>query len=90
MAAAADDRQRALHTGGISGTHVVLSGPTDTSIGVSMAKDYSADATSGWMKIAYTINATKARRAAPWEVSRVPRGGIVFFPASSTAVTADR
>ena len=76
-------------TGGISGTHVVLSGPTDTSIGVSMGKDYSADATSGWMKIAYTINATKAQRAAPWEVSRVPRGGIVFFPVpSSSAVIA--
>ncbi len=76
-------------TGGISGTHVVLSGPTDTSIGVSMGKDYSADATSGWMKIAYTINATKAQRAAPWEVSRVPRGGIVFFPVpSSSAVVA--
>jgi len=76
-------------TGGISGTHVALSGPTDTSIGISMAKDYSADATSGWMKITYTINATRARRAAPWEVSRVPRGGIVFFPVPSTsAVTA--
>ena len=76
-------------TGGISGTHVVLSGPTDTSIGVSMGKDYSADATSGWMKITYTINATKAQKAAPWEVTRVPRGGIVFFPVpSSSAVIA--
>ena len=72
-------------TGGIFGTHVVLSGPTDTSIGISMAKDYSADAASGWMKITYTINATRARRAAPWEVSRVPRGGIVFFPVPSSA-----
>ena len=64
----------AMYTGGISGTHVVLNGPTDTSIGVSMSKDYSADATSGWIKIAYTINATKAIKAAPWEVSRVPQG----------------
>jgi uncharacterized protein DUF4380 len=79
----------AYTSGGISGSHVVLSGPTDTSIGVSMSKDYAADATSGWMKIAYTINATKAQRAAPWEVSRVPRGGIVFFPVpSSASVTA--
>jgi hypothetical protein len=71
-------------TGGISGTHVVLSGPTDTSIGVFMKKDYSADATSGWIKIAYTINATKMLRAGPWEISRVPRGGIVFFPYTGT------
>jgi len=75
----------AMYTGGISATtHVALSGPTDTSIGVSMSKDYSADAASGWMKIAYTINATKAIRAAPWEVSRVPRGGIVLFPVGAS------
>ncbi|HXU02746.1 MAG TPA: hypothetical protein VN903_17395 [Polyangia bacterium] len=78
----------APYTTTIAGTHVTASGPADTSIGVSMAKDYSADATSGWIKIGYTIKATKAQRAAPWEVSRVPRGGIVFFPVpSSSAVT---
>ena len=76
----------AMYSGGISGTHVVLNGPTETSLGVSMSKDYAADAATGWIKIAYTINATKAIRAAPWEVSRVPRGGIVFFP-SGTSVT---
>jgi hypothetical protein len=71
-------------TGGISGNRVVLTGPTDTSIGVGMTKDYAAD-TSGWMKITYTINSTRARRAAPWEVTRVPRGGIVFFPVPSAS-----
>src|SRR5262245_40364941 len=72
----------------IVGSHLMASGTADTSIGVSMAKDYSADAGSGWIKIAYTIKATKAQRAAPWEVSRVPRGGIVFFPVpSASAVT---
>jgi len=73
----------AAYTGDISGTHVVLNGPTDTSIGVSMSKDYAADAGTGWINITYTINATKAMKAAPWEVTRVPRGGIVFFPATS-------
>ena len=77
----------AMYNGGITGTHVVLDGPADTSIGVSMSKDYSADAATGWIKIVYTIHATKARKAAPWEVSRVPRGGIVFFPLGSS-VTA--
>jgi hypothetical protein len=74
----------AAYTGGISGTHVVLNGSTDTSIGVSMSKDYAADATTGLITIGYTINATKAIHAAPWEVSRVPRGGIAFFPAGSS------
>ena len=72
------------YTGSISGTHVLMAGTTDSSIGVSMNKDYAADATSGWITINYTINATKAIKAAPWEVSRVPRGGIAFFPLGST------
>ncbi len=71
----------ATYTGMITGgTHAVFSGPTDTSIGVAMSKDYSVDATSGWISIAYTIKATKAQKAAPWEISRVPRGGLTFFP----------
>jgi hypothetical protein len=68
----------------ISGSHVTATGMTDTSIGVAMAKDYAADATSGWITINYTINAKKAIMAAPWEVSRVPRGGIAFFPLGSS------
>ena len=72
----------APYTGNISGHTSCSNGPVDTSIGVSMSKDYAADAGTGWMNITYTINATKAMKAAPWEVSRVPRGGIVFFPAA--------
>jgi len=71
----------------ISGTHLMLTGAADSALGVSMAKDYSADAGSGWVTINYTINSSKAQKAAPWEVSRVPRGGIAFFPLGS-AVTA--
>lgn len=72
------------YTGSISGDHVVVSGPTDAGLGVSMTKDYAVDASSGWISIEYTINATEALSAAPWEVSRVPRGGIVFFPVGSS------
>jgi hypothetical protein len=74
----------AMYSGGVNGTHVVLDGPADTSIGVSMSKDYSVDATTGWIKIVYTIHSTKMQKAAPWEVSRVPRGGIVFFQLGSS------
>ncbi|HKO51161.1 MAG TPA: DUF4380 domain-containing protein, partial [Polyangiaceae bacterium] len=68
------------YTATISGTHLLTTGTADATLGVSVAKDYSADSASGWITINYTINASKARSAAPWEVSRVPRGGIAFFP----------
>jgi len=75
------------YTAVISGTHLMLTGAADSALGVSMAKDYSADSASGWVTINYTINSSKAQKAAPWEVSRVPRGGIAFFPLGSS-VTA--
>jgi hypothetical protein len=53
-------------------------------MGLSITKDYRADATSGWITITYTINATKAFQTGPWEDTRVPRGGIVFFPAGTS------
>jgi len=68
------------YTATISGTHLLTTGMADTALGVSMSKDYAADAASGWITINYTINSSKAQKAAPWEVSRVPRGGITFFP----------
>jgi hypothetical protein len=75
------------YTASISGSHLMLTGMADATLGVSMAKDYSADSASGWVTINYTINSSKAQKAAPWEVSRVPRGGIAFFPLGSS-VTA--
>ncbi|MEI9938655.1 MAG: hypothetical protein WDO69_15665 [Pseudomonadota bacterium] len=72
------------YTPTISGTHLLTTGTADTALGVAMAKDYAADAASGWITINYTINANKAQKAAPWEVSRVPRGGITFFPYDSS------
>jgi hypothetical protein len=72
------------YSAAISGSHLMLMGSTDTSMGVGMSKDYAVDATSGWITINYTIHTTKAIMAAPWEVSRVPRGGMVFFPVGAS------
>jgi hypothetical protein len=75
---------RNAYTGGISGTHVVLDSTANASLGVSVSKDFSADATTGWITVVYTIKASKAIQAAPWENCRVPRGGLAFFPAGSS------
>jgi hypothetical protein len=71
------------YSGGLSGNHLIVASATDPTMGFSVAKDYSVDATSGWINITYTISPTGAMKAAPWEDTRVPRGGLAFFPAGS-------
>jgi hypothetical protein len=68
----------------LSGNHLLTVGTADASLAVSMSKDYAVDSASGWITINYTIHAAKELKAAPWEVSRVPRGGITFFPLGSS------
>jgi len=72
------------YTGGISGNHLILDSASYAALGVSVSKDFSADSATGWITIAYTIKASKAIQAAPWENCRVPRGGLAFFPAGTT------
>ena len=72
------------YTGSVSGSHLVLDGTSNASLGVSVSKDFSADSGTGWITIVYTIKATKALQAAPWENCRVPRGGLAFFPSGSS------
>jgi hypothetical protein len=68
------------YTPAITNDHLVLTGAADSTLGASVTKDFSADAATGWIKIAYTIKATKSIQVAPWQITRVPRGGLVFFP----------
>src|ERR1039457_830905 len=72
------------YAGGISGNHLVLDSGTYAALGVSVSKDFSADSATGWITISYTIKASTAVQAAPWEDCRVPRGGLAFFPAGSS------
>jgi hypothetical protein len=72
------------YTGGISGTHLVLDSATFALLGVSVSKDFSADSATGWITIVYTIKASKAVQAAPWENCRVPRGGLAFYPSGTS------
>jgi hypothetical protein len=76
------------YTGGISGNHVVLDGAVYAPMGVSASKDFSADASTGWITITYTIHATAANTMAPWQVTRLFPGGLVFFPTGTAAMTA--
>jgi hypothetical protein len=64
---------------------LIVASATDPTMGINITKDYSVDGASGWISIAYKIGVTSARKAAPWEDTRVPRGGVAFFPGSVIA-----
>jgi hypothetical protein len=76
---------QSAYTVSASTDHLLLTGPTDSTTGFSFNKDYSVDGTTGWIHITYTIKSSKAVQVAPWEDTRVARGGIAFFPQGTTA-----
>ncbi len=76
------------YTAAVTANHLVLTGSADTTLGASVTKDFSADSATGWFNITYTIKATKSIQVAPWQITRVPRGGLVLFPLVSLVSNA--
>ena len=68
------------YTAVFSAGHLITTGTASATLGASVNKDFSVDTSTNWITILYTIVATKAIQAAPWEITRVPRGGLAFFP----------
>jgi hypothetical protein len=67
-----------------SAERLVISSPVSQRLGLSVAKDFSADASDGALVVTYSIKneSTEARSVAPWEITRVPNAnGIIFFEA---------
>ena len=60
-----------------------LTGEKSERFGYSVRKRISADPKDGAIVITYTIvnESGEVRQVAPWEISRVPNGGLVFFQA---------
>jgi hypothetical protein len=74
----------AAYAATVAGTVLNLVGTADATLGASVTKAITADAATGWISLTYTIKAqSKQVQAAPWQITRVPRGGIVFFPLTS-------
>lgn len=84
--AAIDGNSYTVTDAGTTSGHLVLTGAADSNLGASVVKDFSADPATGWITIKYTIKATKAIQVAPWQIARVPRAGIVFFPCATAAI----
>lgn len=66
---------------------IELLGPPNEALGVSLTKRFSVDARRDSVALEYGIRNVASRpvTAAAWEVSRVPPGGLTFYPAGATA-----
>lgn len=72
----------------VSGDVLALTSEAGATTGYSVRKRFWTDARSGQVAIEYTLENQRATLpAAPWEISRVPKEGIVFFPATTPVLS---
>jgi hypothetical protein len=77
----------ALHRSEVVGAALELTSDAGATTGYAVRKRFSADAAQSRISIEYTLDNQRATLpAAPWEISRVPKQGIVLFAASSPAL----
>ena len=67
----------------VTGNTLMLTGDKSQQFGYSVRKKFTADPKDNAVVITYTIinESDEIRKVAPWEISRVSNGGIVFFDA---------
>jgi hypothetical protein len=78
------------YTGGMNDSSVILRSSTSTNSNfhLQFKKAFYADSTDTSFTMIYTIiNKGTDGSFSPWEVSRVPVGGMLFFPAGTTGIT---
>lgn len=70
---------------------LILTSQRSERFGMRIRKSFTADEKTGSITITYTIinESAQTRQVAPWEITRVPNGGMVFFQAKET-VPANR
>ena len=68
------------YTPHVNNDHLLLNGPSNALLGASINKDLSIDGEHCIVDLKYVINASRSQHIAPWEITRVKRGGIAFFP----------
>jgi hypothetical protein len=77
----------AAHRANVSGDVLTLTSAAGAATGYSVRKRFWTDAAKGHVSIEYTLeNQRAALPAAPWEISRVPKEGIVLFAAAAPAL----
>lgn len=66
----------------LDGPVLSLAGASAPGLGLAVTKRFTADASAQMVTVQYGVLNTgaEARRVAPWEITRVPAGGLTFFP----------
>ena len=77
------------YSGGISGNYVILTSDVDEDSNLRFKKTFYASKEDTSVTIIYTLinEGQDTENDAAWEVTRVPSGGISFFPAGEGSVT---
>ena len=67
----------------VAGDKLILTGEKSKRFGYRVRKELTTDKKDNAIVITYTIinESGETRKVAPWEISRVPNGGILFFDA---------
>lgn len=67
----------------ITSSSLILTGEKSERFGYRIRKEFATDPKDNAVVITYTImnESGETRKVAPWEISRVPNGGILFFDA---------
>lgn len=67
----------------VNGNALVLTGDKSARFGYRVRKEFTTDTKDNAVVITYTIinESGETRKVAPWEISRVPNGGLIFFDA---------
>ena len=69
----------------VNGFTLLLTGEKSERFGYRIRKVFNTDPKDGAIVITYTIvnESGEVRQVAPWEISRVPNGGVLFFQAKA-------
>lgn len=74
----------APHAAVLDGRVLTLTSAAGAATGYAVQKRFSLDGVRRELRLEYTLrNESASRPAAPWEISRVPKEGLVFFPAAA-------
>ena len=68
---------------------LILTGQTSEKFKYHITKEFRTDPADGAIVVTYSItnDAAVERKVAPWEISRVNNGGVIFFDAPSETIT---